>query len=54
MDRAKPQVVAPDYIPSNVTVGEFLDRIEPHLPRDAQRRLRELIGTKHLSDPMPQ
>jgi hypothetical protein len=54
MDRAQGELLvkAEEYIQNNVTVGEFLDRIEPMIPRDASRRLHALLD-EYLSDPMP-
>lgn len=52
MDRLKPELLKsePPYIPSNVTAGEFIDRIEPLIGRDNARRLRLLAD---LHDVMP-
>lgn len=45
MDRTKPELLvrAPDYIQHNLTIGEFLDKIEPAIGGDAARRLRALL-----------
>ena len=55
MDRAKTELLAKteDYIQNNVTVGEFLARIEPHISRDASRRLYSLLKDS-LDVPMPE
>jgi hypothetical protein len=54
MERAKPEqlTMVPGYIQHNVTIGEFIDRIEPACGADAARRLRALVRD-WLHEPMP-
>lgn len=51
MDRLKPELLKtaePPFIQSSVTVGEFIDRIEPLIGRDNARRLRLLADLHHV------
>lgn len=54
MDRVQGELLvkSEEYIQCNVTVGEFVDRIEPAIGREPARRLRLLVG-QYLDWPMP-
>lgn len=54
MDRIQPALLATatPYVQANVTVGEFIDHIEPHCGADAAQRLRWLLKG-YMDCPMP-
>lgn len=53
MDRIQSELLVADApLQRNLTVGEFLDRIEPYVPADASRRLHALLD-EWLDAPMP-
>lgn len=54
MDRAQAELLvkAEPYIQHNISVAEFVDKIEPAIGREAARRLRLLVG-QYLDWPMP-
>lgn len=53
MDRMQGSLLAqPGQLQANITIGEFLDKIEPNIGVDSARRLRLLLED-NLHDPMP-
>lgn len=54
MDRLQSELLVAEesYIQANVTIGEFIARIEPAIGGDSARRLYALLEC-YLNEPMP-